>query len=76
MQALKAGIIEIADIFVVNKADYNGADKVVKDLRGVLSLSSGPQPEIFETVAVEEKGIEELISAIESPRNKPSESSP
>jgi len=67
VQALKAGIIEIADIFVVNKADQPGADRVEAEIRATLSLGDGsrPQPPIIRTVATEGAGIEELLGAIE-----------
>lgn len=66
VQALKAGILEIADIFVVNKSDKAGADQLLKDLRTVLSLGSVQAwtPEIVSTVALEGRGSEELVAAI------------
>lgn len=67
VQALKAGIMEIADLFIVNKADREGADQVVADIRGMLALAGddgdGLQP-IFETNALSGAGIEELIDAL------------
>jgi LAO/AO transport system kinase len=67
VQALKAGIMEIADVFVVNKADQPGADRVERELRAMLSLGDGdrPNPEIVQTVATEGVGVEELLAAIE-----------
>jgi len=66
VQAMKAGIIESADIFVINKADRDGVDFVRRDLKTMLSLNSASQrsPEIVETVATAEKGIAELCLAI------------
>lgn len=66
IQSLKAGMLEIADIFVVNKADREGADAVVANLRQMMSLQLGKQrrPSIVKTVAVEQKGIVELADAI------------
>jgi LAO/AO transport system kinase len=66
VQALKAGIMEIADIFVVNKADQPGADRVEQELRAMLSLggSDRPAPAIVRTVATEGTGVEELLSAV------------
>jgi LAO/AO transport system kinase len=66
VQALKAGIMEIADIFVVNKADQPGADRVERELRAMLSLgdSDRPGPAIVRTVATEGTGVEELLSAV------------
>jgi LAO/AO transport system kinase len=67
VQALKAGIMEIADIFVVNKADQPGADRVERELRAMLSLgdSDRPGPAIVRTVATEGTGAEELLEAVE-----------
>lgn len=68
VQALKAGIMEIADIFVVNKADREGADRLVSAVEANLALHSyGPdewRPPIIKTVATTGAGIEELVSAI------------
>jgi LAO/AO transport system kinase len=67
VQAIKAGIMEIADIFVINKADHPGADRVESEIAGVLSLAhraDGWQPPILRTVATEDKGITELLDAI------------
>jgi LAO/AO transport system kinase len=67
IQAIKAGILEIADIFVVNKADREGADKAVTELQAMMSL--GPHrsdwiPPILKTVAVQGLGIAELAEGI------------
>jgi LAO/AO transport system kinase len=61
VQAIKAGIMEIADIFVINKADQPGAERVERELQGMLSLGPGRQPTIVRTVATEGKGIAELL---------------
>jgi LAO/AO transport system kinase len=65
VQAIKAGILEIADIFAVNKSDRDGADHLVKDLRGILSLAeynpSEWEPKIVSTVATILQGIPELF---------------
>jgi LAO/AO transport system kinase len=72
IQAMKAGLMEIADVFVVNKADRPGADKLARAIRATLGLRSAPAagwtPPIVRTVAVEGKGIEELDRAIEAHR--------
>ena len=67
IQAIKAGILEIADLFVVNKADRPGADRVVADLKYMLNLvdDGRPRPEILRTIATTDEGIEDLKSAIE-----------
>ena len=69
VQAIKAGIMEIADVFVVNKADREGADRVVADIRGMLALRDArphlPQPEVVRTSAATGDGVEELAAAVE-----------
>jgi LAO/AO transport system kinase len=81
VQAIKAGILEIADILVVNKADRPGADGVIQALQAMLELGfphqnvddTNPQdywiPPIFATVATEEKGIRELVDGIHRHRD-------
>ncbi|HXB75757.1 MAG TPA: methylmalonyl Co-A mutase-associated GTPase MeaB, partial [Candidatus Acidoferrales bacterium] len=66
VQAIKAGIMEIADIFVINKSDQPGAERVEQELLGMLSLADGRQPPIVRTVATEGTGIAELLHALES----------
>jgi len=71
VQALKAGIMEISDVFVINKADREGVHRTEKELEAMLSLTMRPdlwQPPIVKTVATENKGIEELAAAIASYR--------
>ena len=63
VQTLKAGIMEIAQVFVINKADLAGADKLERDIHATLGLAHGPQPEIVKTVAMEGQGIAELLAA-------------
>src|SRR2546425_1758979 len=68
IQAIKAGIMEIADIFVINKADREGVYSTEKELEALLSLAArqdGWQPPIVKTIATESKGIEELAGAID-----------
>jgi LAO/AO transport system kinase len=68
IQAIKAGIIEIGDIFVINKCDREGADKVERDLRMVLEMGRKREdrwePTIFKTEAILGKGIFELVYGI------------
>jgi GTPase len=66
IQALKAGIIEIADVLVVNKYDLPGADMLVSQLRALLSLTPPGErrPEIVTTKAKDAYGIDELVKAI------------
>ena len=71
VQALKAGIMEIANVFVVNKADREGADRVVSAIESYLSLEThGKRPPIVKTVATTGEGIPELLQAIEACRVK------
>jgi LAO/AO transport system kinase len=69
VQALKAGIMEIADIFVVNKADRDGADRTVASIETLLSLQTFAadewRPPIVRTEATTGKGVTELLSAVE-----------
>ena len=69
VQALKAGIMEIADIFVVNKADREGADRTVASIEANLSLQTFAagewRPPIVKTEATTGKGVPELVAAIE-----------
>src|SRR5205807_336256 len=69
VQALKAGIMEIADIFVVNKADREGADRLVTAVESNLALQTFAdgewRPPVLETVATTGTGIAELAQAIE-----------
>lgn len=66
IQALKAGIIEIADILVVNKADHPGADVLVSQLQALLALAPKGQrrPRILKTTAIKGEGLGELVEAI------------
>ncbi len=66
IQAIKAGIMEIADLFVVNKADREGSDRAVRDLEMVLSLveSRSWEPPILKTVASRGEGLAELLVGI------------
>lgn len=68
IQAIKAGIMEIGDVFVINKADREGVLRTEKELEALLSLAMRPdfwQPPIIKTVATENKGVEDLAAAIE-----------
>ena len=67
IQAIKAGILEIADVLVVNKCDREGADRAVRDLVGMLELrpAGAPDVEIVRTVAARNEGIGELAAAID-----------
>jgi len=70
IQAAKAGILEIADVFVVNKADRDGADQVARDLRYMQSLGGRHsdvgawRPPIIKTVATRSEGIDDVVAAL------------
>ncbi len=69
VQAIKAGIMEISDVFVINKADRDGVLRTEKELEAMQSLAMRPdnwQPPIIKTIATENKGLEELAAAITS----------
>ncbi|MFZ8826457.1 MAG: methylmalonyl Co-A mutase-associated GTPase MeaB [Candidatus Caldipriscus sp.] len=65
VQALKAGLMETADVFVVNKGDREGADRFIRELSAVVSLSPNEwKPPIIKTVALSGEGIKEVADAI------------
>ncbi len=70
IQAIKAGIMEIADVFVVNKADRENANKTVMDIQSILQLSSGGswKPPVLKTVALTGDGVSELVDKLEEHR--------
>jgi LAO/AO transport system kinase len=73
IQALKAGILEIADIFTVNKADREGADLTVRDIRALQMLSedrTGVEVPILKTVARTGQGVDELLTAVSAHKNQ------
>jgi LAO/AO transport system kinase len=71
VQALKAGIMEIADIFVVNKADRDGADRLASEIEMMLSLTGetkGERPPVVRTTASSSQGVDDLVKTIEEVR--------
>jgi len=69
VQTIKAGIMEIADVFVINKSDRDGAERVEREIRAMQSLSVRKDewvPPVVKTVASEGKGLEDLAKAITS----------
>jgi LAO/AO transport system kinase len=73
IQAAKAGILEIGDVYVVNKADRDGADATARELNHMLGLGEnrGPgdwRPPIVKTVAARAEGVEEVVEALEKHR--------
>jgi LAO/AO transport system kinase len=69
IQAAKAGILEIGDLYVVNKADRDGADQVKRDLRSMLALADRPEgswkPPIVSTVAARGEGLDSVVAEID-----------
>jgi LAO/AO transport system kinase len=70
IQAAKAGILEVGDLFVVNKADRDGADTTVREIRHMISLAEGRKPgewrpSVTKTVASTGDGMDELMTAID-----------
>jgi LAO/AO transport system kinase len=74
VQAAKAGILEIGDVFVVNKADRDGADSAMRELRHMITLGSGPRsgsshdpwaPPVLKAVAARREGIGEVVTALD-----------
>jgi LAO/AO transport system kinase len=73
IQAAKAGILEIGDVFVVNKADRDGADATVRDIRHMISLGEARapgdwRPPVVKTVASREEGLDDLLTALDKHR--------
>ncbi|MFC4951224.1 methylmalonyl Co-A mutase-associated GTPase MeaB [Pseudonocardia sp. GCM10023141] len=73
VQAAKAGILEVADVFVVNKADRDGAAQTVRDLTHMLALGGSVGPQVWRkpvvrTVAARGEGIDDLVAALDSHR--------
>jgi LAO/AO transport system kinase len=70
IQAAKAGILEIGDIYVINKADRDGADQVRRELRSMLALAERREgawkPEIVKTVAMTGEGVDEVVAALDA----------
>ncbi|MGB9756729.1 MAG: methylmalonyl Co-A mutase-associated GTPase MeaB [Candidatus Bathyarchaeales archaeon] len=72
IQAIKAGLMEIADIFVVNKADRENAEKAVTDIQAMLQLNTKEKawkPPVLRTVALTGEGVPQLIEKLEEHRN-------
>jgi LAO/AO transport system kinase len=72
IQAVKAGILEIADVFVVNKADRDGADATYRDIQGMIGLADRApgewRPQVVRAVAVRGEGIDDIVAAIDKHR--------
>jgi len=72
IQAAKAGLLEVGDVYVVNKADRDGADQVRRDLRSMLALAERPEgawkPPVIKTVAAQGQGADEVVDAVDRHR--------
>ncbi len=69
IQAIKAGIMEIGDVFVINKAERDGVERTERELIALLEMAERPDgwnPPIVRTVATQNKGIDQFVEAIES----------
>src|SRR5690606_4509598 len=66
IQTMKAGLLEVADVFVVNKADREGADKIVHELRAMLELAPAKEwrVPVLKTQAAQNVGLEELMKTL------------
>ncbi|RZU49896.1 LAO/AO transport system kinase [Krasilnikovia cinnamomea] len=73
IQAVKAGILEIADVFVVNKADRPGADATYRDIQGMLALGERApgewRPQVVRATAVRGEGVDDVVAAIAKHRD-------
>ena len=68
VQAIKAGIMEIADVFAINKSDQPGADRTEREIQAMLGLGQGgPRPPIIRTIATDGTGVPELMQAVGLP---------
>ena len=71
IQAIKAGLMEIADVFVINKADRPGAEQTQGEIEGMLGLAhTAIVPAIFRTVAIDGTGVSELLADLETRQRK------
>lgn len=66
IQTIKAGVMEIGDLFVVNKADRPGAEKAVREIRSMLEMGDRDMPSVLMTVAETGEGVGELVAALDS----------
>ena len=64
VQLMKAGLIEIGDIFVVNKSDRKGSEQLTEKLKSIININKKTNRPVFNTIAKEGKGIEELFNGI------------
>lgn len=75
IQAIKAGIMEIGDIFVINKSDRDGVIKTEQEIRAILAMNTrtdGWEPPVVKTVAIRDEGVDALFAAIADLRQRQS----
>ena len=63
VQTLKAGFMEIAQVFVINKSDLPGADQLQREIQAAMGLAHGPEVEIVQTIALEGTGVADVLAA-------------
>ncbi|MDY6933204.1 MAG: methylmalonyl Co-A mutase-associated GTPase MeaB [Spirochaetota bacterium] len=71
IQAMKAGIMEIGDIFIVNKADHEGVEETLRDVEYMLNMGADERewhPDVYKTIAAKGEGVEDFIDGIEKHR--------
>jgi LAO/AO transport system kinase len=73
VQALKSGLLEIADLVVVNKSDREGADRAAAQLATMLALGSRPPPTVLQASAADGKGVAEVLAALDGWRARPAD---
>jgi LAO/AO transport system kinase len=71
IQALKVGLLEIADLLIVNKGDREGAERALADLTAMLALGARAAPALLRTAAASGQGIAEVVAALEAVRGRP-----
>jgi LAO/AO transport system kinase len=71
IQALKVGLLEIADLLIVNKGDREGAERTLADLAAMLALGARAAPALLRTAAASGQGIAEVVEALEARRGRP-----
>ncbi len=71
VQALKSGLLEIADVLIVNKGDRQGADRALADLTNMLALGARAAPALLRTVASSGQGMPEVVAALQGLRGRP-----
>lgn len=71
IQHIKSGLMEIADAFIINKADRDGADMFANNLKKIIGHNVGEQPPVFKTIASQNQGIDNIAAFIQQTNLKP-----